>query len=636
MQKTDPLVSIIIVNYNGKHFLKEGLDSLFAMDYPREKLEIILVDNGSTDGSTEFLRKSYPEVKVLQNETNNYCRANNLGIKASGGEYVALLNNDVKVDPKWLAEIIKAFSADNRIGAITGKVLFFDGKLQGAGHDELPDFYWSDRGFLEEDAGQYEKTEEMESISHCAVVYRKACLDAIGPLDEDFNMFVEDVDMALRARQKGWTLLYAPGGRVFHKFHGTAQKDMVDFYCERNRLLLVAKHYPAKLAEALFGKGYFAASNNKNNLFKVLPEVLRKLITTNDAKTVSSLWPSFFESLNKITSIEREHLAQQIRTLNAVLSDKNELLLQKEQQLHGLNQTLAQKDRQFFQQERAFQDEKQRAEKLKQMIHDQKLRLTEALDCIAVLEERAARLEGDRQALQKSIDAFYASKTFLFFVGPLWKVSDFIKDAWNVVFGHAAFPKDGTDTRSVVLFIKPQRVLIGEMGKVIRAFKITEPDAKVVLLANLTAEDHADVSSERFSFIDIRLLYTPRFKKFSFPEQLKLLIALRRMGIAQVIILRGDGDYAGYQRAEWFARLVGAKSVKEVKACDLAPSAPPKRAMIHCWAGAMRQGPKILMNLLVLAGVVIFFLVFIVGGMQIRKILCRFRNGRSHENMPSV
>ena len=110
------------------------------------------------------------------------------------------------MDRNWLIELVRAINQDDTIGAVTSKILFPNGKIQSTGHYELPNFYWTDRGFKENDKGQYDQTEEVQSISHCAALYRRECLDDMGYLDEDFNMYMEDVDMSIRARQKKWHL----------------------------------------------------------------------------------------------------------------------------------------------------------------------------------------------------------------------------------------------------------------------------------------------------------------------------------------------------------------------------------------------------------------------------------------------
>ncbi|MDD5552418.1 MAG: glycosyltransferase family 2 protein, partial [Candidatus Omnitrophica bacterium] len=329
-----PLVSIVTVNYNGKRFLKDCFVSLSGLRYPKNRMEIIMVDNCSSDGSVAYVRKYFPRVKVFKNNVNNYCMANNLGIAKSKGEYIAILNNDTRVDKNWLCELVDVIRTDDKIGAVCSKILFPNGKLQGTGHYEFPDFYWSDRGFKEKDRGQYNEIEEVKSLSHCSVLYRKECLESIGFLDEDFNMFMEDVDMSIRARQRGWRMVYAPGSLVYHKFHGSVNDiGFVSFYCERNRLLLVAKHYPQKLAPALFGKGYFTALRNRNELFKILPAVFTKLFKHHDKAVIFSVLPGIFEELDKILNKEKNYLVEQLDSLKNINSELYEKTIPQKDQL---------------------------------------------------------------------------------------------------------------------------------------------------------------------------------------------------------------------------------------------------------------------------------------------------------------
>ena len=231
-----PFVSIITVSYNAKKYLKGYFNSLFKLNYPKNKFETIMVDNGSGDGSVEFTKDKFSRVKIIKNDINNYCRANNLGIKSAKGKYIALINNDLKLDRDWLIELVRVITQDSNIGVVASKILFPNGKLQGTGHLELPNFYCSDRGFKEEDKGQYNEVEDVPSISHCAALYNKDCLTDIGLLDEDFNLYVEDVDMSMRAKQKGWRLQYVPESVAYHEFHGSASSGIVQsMMCEKQR-----------------------------------------------------------------------------------------------------------------------------------------------------------------------------------------------------------------------------------------------------------------------------------------------------------------------------------------------------------------------------------------------------------------
>ncbi|MFH1338282.1 MAG: glycosyltransferase, partial [Candidatus Omnitrophota bacterium] len=152
MKNNCPKVSIITVNFNGKKYLKKLLNSIFKLNYPRNKLEVIFVDNASTDNSIKFVKKSYPKVKVVKNDVNNYCKGVNLGIEASKAKYVALINNDVRLDKNWLIELIKAIIKDKSIAAVGSKILTMSGRIQNVAHYELPNFYWGERG-----AGQKNK-----------------------------------------------------------------------------------------------------------------------------------------------------------------------------------------------------------------------------------------------------------------------------------------------------------------------------------------------------------------------------------------------------------------------------------------------------------------------------------------------
>jgi GT2 family glycosyltransferase len=348
------MVTLITVNYNRKDLLKKCLDSIFSLDYPLEKLEVIVVDNGSSDGSAEFVKQNYPLVKLIHNPINNYCLANNLAIKNAQGQYIGLINNDVELDKNWLKELLKVIQTDPSIGALTSKILFFDKRINSTGHIQLPDFYWQDRGFLEEDIGQYERIEEVESISHCACLYKKSCLDEVGLLDEDFNMYLEDVDMSIRLRKYNYKLYYVPKAICYHRFHGTVEQEEENFYYERNRLLLMAKHFPEKLADHLYGKGYFTLLSGKkdnSDIFRILSSVFLKLFKSQEIKLIEIILPDIINSLGKIINLERYYLLQKLdeerqknqqvqnlyERLNQVLIQKEAMLKNKDRELNFLN-----------------------------------------------------------------------------------------------------------------------------------------------------------------------------------------------------------------------------------------------------------------------------------------------------------
>jgi len=385
MKEKYPLVSIVAVNYNGKQYLEPLFVSINALDYPREKIEVIMVDNGSSDGSIAFVKRRFPALHIIKNDENNYSRANNLGIRKAKGEYIALVNNDVEFDKDWLKEIIAVVSRDKKIGIATGKILFPDGRIQSTGHYEMPQMYWSDRGFREEDSGQYNVAEEVSSVSHCAALYRRKCLDDIGLLDEDFNIYMEDVDMCLRAKQNGWKTFYCPKAIVLHKFHGSIERDSANLYCERNRLLLIAKHYPDKLGELLFGQGYFTVLGRREDLGKVISQVLIKLKKHHGERKLYSLLPDIILNMGKVFNLEKDYLVKTLDGDRAHLKGLEDYVKQKEQDIASQQEAMRQKDNQ-----------------LQQL----NARLAETLNSVSEKTEESAdkdnAMEKFRQALQKS------------------------------------------------------------------------------------------------------------------------------------------------------------------------------------------------------------------------------------------
>ncbi|MGE4357604.1 MAG: glycosyltransferase [Candidatus Omnitrophota bacterium] len=344
-----PLVSIIVVNYNGKRFLKDCFDSLMNLNYPKSKLEIIMVDNGSNDGSIEFVKENYPKIRILKNDVNNYCRANNLGIKHAKGEYIAFLNNDTKVDKEWLNELIKVITSDENIGGVGGKTLYPDGKISNVGHYELPNFYWGEKGAGQEKTG-YQKVEERPSLCGVAVLYPKRIFEKVGLLDEDFIIYMEDIDISYRIRKAGYKLLYVPQAIVHHYFHGTGNHDLSRFYIERNRLLFLAKHYPHMLMSSLLGNGYFTAQKDLNStgkIYSIISDVIIKLFKEHPGEYIKEILNQIIEELRKISNYENDLLIKKINEQTYFLEKNDERIKELENKLGLLNQKNIEKDKEL-------------------------------------------------------------------------------------------------------------------------------------------------------------------------------------------------------------------------------------------------------------------------------------------------
>jgi GT2 family glycosyltransferase len=241
-------VSLIILNWNGRHFLERCLQSLLAQTF--QDFEVVLVDNGSEDGSVPFLEKHYPQVRLIANQENQgFAAANNQAIRATDSELVATLNNDTEVEPNWLEELVRAAdTADNRTGAYASKMLFTHrpGMIQSAGIAlDRAGIAWDWRGGEEDDLTEQESV-EVFGASAGAALYRRSMLDEIGLFDEAFFAYLEDVDLSWRAQWAGWKALFVPTARVLHFHSGTGEEGSYfkNWHLGRNKMWVIAKNYP--------------------------------------------------------------------------------------------------------------------------------------------------------------------------------------------------------------------------------------------------------------------------------------------------------------------------------------------------------------------------------------------------------
>lgn len=241
------LISVIVLNYNGKGFLDGCLTSLASQTY--SDFEVIVVDNGSRDGSPEYVKENYPWVRLAKNEENlGFAGGTNAGIRAAKGEFILTLNNDSRADSRFIEELIKPM-ADPEVGVCAAKMLFPDGRINSAGICISRSGAAWDRGMFEPDRGQYEFVEEVFGACAGAALYRREMMDEIGLFDEDFFLYLEDVDLAFRARLAGWKCIYVPGARVIHHHGGTAGvgSDLAVYYGNRNIVWYPIKDFPFRL-----------------------------------------------------------------------------------------------------------------------------------------------------------------------------------------------------------------------------------------------------------------------------------------------------------------------------------------------------------------------------------------------------
>jgi GT2 family glycosyltransferase len=248
-------VSVIIVNWNGKQHLATCLDSLAAQSY--QEFETILVDNGSSDGSVDFIRTHYPWVKlVISPDNSGFARGNNLGFAQAGGEYLVTLNNDTQVDPDWLQRLVEVAEDNNQAGMVGSRICAFEEPdlIDSLGVRICADGM-SRGAFRKQAFSSLELPEVFEILlpSACAALYRKSMLEQIGWFDEDFFAYCEDTDLGLRGRLAGWQALLARDAVVLHKYSqsGGAFSPFKLFLVERNHYWLVIKNFPARQAYQL-------------------------------------------------------------------------------------------------------------------------------------------------------------------------------------------------------------------------------------------------------------------------------------------------------------------------------------------------------------------------------------------------
>jgi GT2 family glycosyltransferase len=290
-----PFFSILLLNWNGKHLLRECLDSV--LEQSDRDFEILVVDNGSTDGSAEFIRAGYGDrVRLVPLEKNlGFSGGNNVGIGLARGRWVVFLNNDTRVDSRWLEELHAAAGRYPDVPVFACKVLnyFRRDEIDTVGHLLYPDGISRGRGRLEKDTGQYDQEEEVIFPSGCAAAYRKDLLEAIGGFDESFFAYGDDTELGLRARLYGARCLLVPKAVVYHKYSATTGSYSVfkAYQVERNRVWVLFKYFPlrwilaspfytiARMAHhataALYGKGASGKFAETESALGLIRTVLR-------------------------------------------------------------------------------------------------------------------------------------------------------------------------------------------------------------------------------------------------------------------------------------------------------------------------------------------------------------------------
>jgi GT2 family glycosyltransferase len=404
----DGSATIVVVNWNGREWLEGCLASALDQDH-EAPFDLVLVDNGSSDGSVDFVRRRFEQVQVIESPRNNYAGANNLGAATTRSEFVVCLNTDTRVPRSWLRELLAPLRADPSLGGATPLVLFEDGRVNSTGIEMLPGFHWRDRDFGRANAVGLEAG-EVEGISGCSAAWRRACWEQVGGLDEDFHMYYEDVDMSLRARRDGWRLWFTPASVVHHAYNASIRKRdalegsrepeaLKDRLGNRNRLFVVARHYPRLLVETLACSRFLLHGREEEVRFGL--------------ELVFSKWEE--DAASQLARGELERLALRLRTVileREAWARGNEVELQaRDQQVRAMRRHLEKASAEQEAERRSWATRVRRLEDRLRDLHGLASRAeSEALDLRGRLVDQASAYEAqgrrDRDAVRSASEAY--------------------------------------------------------------------------------------------------------------------------------------------------------------------------------------------------------------------------------------
>jgi len=291
-----PKVTVLILSYNGKHLLGDSVSSYLANDYPN--FGVVVIDNGSSDRTVEYMNKKFPRANVIRIEKNRgYSGGFNFGLdyafNQNGSDYVLVTNNDVKVDKGTISALVKVAETDEKIGFVTGKVYYFDRPdiLQTVGKKE-DTVHWNggDIGVREKDNGQYDTISERAFADDIFTLIRREMYLKTGGYDTTFFLQSEEYDWQARAKNFGYKIMYTPHARLWHKESMTIGKTspLKIYYDVRNPMLVILRHKSPD-----FFRRYFWLHLRKD----VFKSSLRVLIKYLEFKKAYKIWAGFFSGL---------------------------------------------------------------------------------------------------------------------------------------------------------------------------------------------------------------------------------------------------------------------------------------------------------------------------------------------------
>ena len=241
----EPLVSVLITNYNGLKHINDCLDSLNCLNI--NNFEIIFVDNNSQDKSVEYVKINYPDVRIIQNHKDlGFAGANNVGVSQARGKYITLLNIDTRVDKNWLTELVNVVESSENIGIVASKIYYYYDKsiidFAGSSCDKYGNTYHI--GITLQDNKMLNMQKKTFYACGASLLIKKSLCDKIGLFDPTYFAYFEDVDLCWRAWISGYDVIYAPRSFIYHKVGGINkdEKRKIEL-SDRNRLRTLLKNY---------------------------------------------------------------------------------------------------------------------------------------------------------------------------------------------------------------------------------------------------------------------------------------------------------------------------------------------------------------------------------------------------------
>lgn len=254
MNSINPKIAVLVLGYNDKNYLEDVIKSSLNQNY--DNFELIYIDNLSTDGSLNYIKKNYPNIRIIRNNKNlGYAGAYKYAIEKifeENFEGAVLLNPDVVLNKNWLLNLVKSSYADEKIAIAQSKIFLWDGKNNNLANTFGNKINYLGFGFCgnykKGDNQEFSKDIEIAYASGCSMLIKKDCYLKIGGLDEKFFLYYEDQDIGWRARIKGYKVILSSKSIVYHKykFHKGKTNRKKVFFLERNRLYFIFKNYSAK------------------------------------------------------------------------------------------------------------------------------------------------------------------------------------------------------------------------------------------------------------------------------------------------------------------------------------------------------------------------------------------------------